>query len=170
MILPVSAGKVKRTLCKGCTAQQSNPCPPPRRGESKPEGADTMTAFDKKVNQIATRHRWNIEKQARAAVPCYIIAAPTYEDTGKIVAVLNRCKGLYHETLTPIHYESWAVKVYDAGQIAAYRERERQKAALVDAFYMALKANGGDQNAAKAAQREKAVQWNAVEVFNEIYA
>ena len=43
-------------------------------------------------------------------------------------------------------------------------------AALVDAFYMALKANGGDQNAAKAAQREKAVQWNAVEVFNEIYA
>ncbi|UWD57683.1 MAG: hypothetical protein [Bacteriophage sp.] len=170
MILPVSAGKVKRTLCKGCTAQQSNPCPPPRRGESKPEGADTMTAFDKKVNQIAARHRWNIEKQARAAVPCYIIAAPTYEDTGKIVAVLNRCKGLYHETLTPIHYESWAVKVYDAGQIAAYRERERQKAALVDAFYMALKANGGDQNAAKAAQREKAVQWNAVEVFNEIYA
>ena len=102
-----------------------------------------MTAFDKKVNQIAARHRWNIEKQARAAVPCYIIAAPTYEDTGKIVAVLNRCKGLYHETLTPIHYESWAVKVYDAGQIAAYRERERQKAALVDAFYMALKANGG---------------------------
>ena len=48
-----------------------------------------MTAFDKKVNQIAARHRWNIEKQARAAVPCYIIAAPTYEDTGKIVAVLN---------------------------------------------------------------------------------
>ena len=129
-----------------------------------------MTAFDKKINQIATRHRWNIEKQARAAVPCYIIAAPTYEDAGKIVSVLNRCKGLHHETLTPIHYESWAVKVYDAGQLDAYRERERQKSALVDAFYMALKANGGDQNAAKAAQREKAVQWNAVEVFNEIYA
>jgi hypothetical protein len=68
-----------------------------------------MTAFDKKINQIATRHRWNIEKQARAAVPCYIIAAPTYEDAGKIVAVLNRCNGLHHETLTPIHYESWAV-------------------------------------------------------------
>ena len=114
-----------------------------------------MTAFDKKINQIATRHRWNIEKQARAAVPCYIIAAPTYEDAGKIVAVLNRCKGLHHETLTPIHYESWAVKVYDAGQIAAYRERERQKAALVDAFYMALKANGGDQNAAKAAHGKR---------------
>ena len=69
-----------------------------------------MTAFDKKINQIATRHRWNIEKQARAAVPCYIIAAPTYEDTGKIVAVLNRCKGLHHEALTPIHYESWPVQ------------------------------------------------------------
>ena len=82
-----------------------------------------MTAFDKKINQIATRHRWNIEKQARAAVPCYIIAAPTYEDAGKIVAVLNRCKGLHHETLTPIHYESWAVKVYDAGQITAHGKR-----------------------------------------------
>lgn len=71
-----------------------------------------MTAFDKKVNQIAARHRWNIEKQARAAVPCYIIAAPTYEDAGKIVAVLNRCKGLHHETLTPIHYESWAARFF----------------------------------------------------------
>ena len=129
-----------------------------------------MTAFDKKINQIATRHRWNIEKQARAAVPCYIIAAPTYQTAGKISPVLNRYEGLHHETLTPIHYESWAVKVYDAGQLDAWRERERQKSALVDAFYMALKANGGDQNAAKAAQREKAVQWNAVEVFNEIYA
>lgn len=57
-----------------------------------------MTAFDKKINQIATRHRWNIEKQARAAVPCYIIAAPTYEDAGKIVAVLNRTS---KSTLSP---------------------------------------------------------------------
>lgn len=29
-----------------------------------------MTAFDKKVNQIAARHRWNIEKQARALAAC----------------------------------------------------------------------------------------------------
>ena len=29
-----------------------------------------MTAFDKKVNQIAARHGWNIEKQARAAAAC----------------------------------------------------------------------------------------------------
>ena len=91
-----------------------------------------MTAFDKKVNQIATRHRWNIEKQARAAVPCYIIAAPTYEDTGKIVAVLNRCKGLYHETLTPIHYESWAVKVYDAGPLLPYVPAQPVKYILAD--------------------------------------
>lgn len=129
-----------------------------------------MTAFDKKINQIATRHRWNIEKQARAAVPCYIIAAPTYEDAGKIVSVLNRCKGLHLETLSPLHYESWAVKVCDAGQWDAWRERERQKSALVDVFYNALRTNGGDQNAAKAVQRETAVQWNAVEAFNLIYA
>ena len=42
-----------------------------------------MTAFDKKVNQIATRHRWSIEKQARAAVPCYIIAAPSSSVSGR---------------------------------------------------------------------------------------
>lgn len=129
-----------------------------------------MTAFDKKVNQIATRHRWNIEKQARAAVPCYIIAAPTYEDAGKIAAALNRCKGLHLETLSPLHYESWAVKICDAGQLDAWRERERQKSALVDVFYNALRTNGGDQNAAKAVQYETAVQWNAVEAFNLIYA
>lgn len=129
-----------------------------------------MTAFDKKINQIATRHRWNIEKQARAAVPCYIIAAPTYEDAGKINAALSRCKGLHLETLSPLHYESWAVKVCDAGQLDAWRERERQKSALVDVFYNALRTNGGDQNAAKAVQRETAVQWNAVEAFNLIYA
>lgn len=129
-----------------------------------------MTAFDKKINQIATRHRWNIEKQARAAVPCYIIAAPTYEDAGKIVAALNRCKGLHLETLSPLHYESWAVKICDAGQLDAWRERERQKSALVDVFYNALRTNGGDQNAAKAVQYETAVQWNAVEAFNLIYA
>lgn len=129
-----------------------------------------MTAFDKKVNGLAARHRWNIEKQARAAVPCYIIAAPTYEDAGKITAALNRCKGLHLETLSPLHYESWAVKVCDAGQLDAWRERERQKSALVDVFYNALRTNGGDQNAAKVVQRETAVQWNAVEAFNLIYA
>lgn len=49
-----------------------------------------MTAFDKKINQIATRHRWNIEKQARAAVPCYIIAAPTYEDVHALLCRFHR--------------------------------------------------------------------------------
>ena len=41
---------------------------------------------------------------------------------------------------------------------------------LVDVFYNTLKINGGDQNAAKAVQYETAVQWNAVEAFNLIYA
>lgn len=87
-----------------------------------------MTALDRKINQLAARHGWSIEKQARAAVDCYIIDAATYEDAGKITAALNRCKGLHLETLSPLHYESWAVKVCDA------------------------------------------VQWNAVEAFNLIYA
>lgn len=71
-----------------------------------------MTAFDKKVNQIAARHGWSIEKQPRAAVECYIIDAATYEDAGKIAAALNRCKGLHLETLSPLHYESWAVNYF----------------------------------------------------------
>lgn len=129
-----------------------------------------MTTFDRKINQIAARHGWRIEKQPRAAVECYIIDAATYEDAGKITATLNRCKGLHLETLSPLNYESWAVKVCDAGQWDAWRERERQKSALVDVFYNTLKINGGDQNAAKAVQYETAVQWNAVEAFNLIYA
>lgn len=40
-----------------------------------------MTTFDRKINQIAVRHGWSIEKQPRAAVECYIIDAATYEDT-----------------------------------------------------------------------------------------
>ena len=129
-----------------------------------------MTTFDRKINQIAARHGWSIEKQPRAAVECYIIDAATYEDAGKIAAALNRCKGLHLETLSPLHYESWAVKVCDAGQWNEWRERERQKSALVDVFYNTLRTNGGDQNAAKAVQHETAVQWNAVEAFNLIYA
>lgn len=129
-----------------------------------------MTTFDRKINQIAVRHGWSIEKQPRAAVECYIIDAASYEDAGKIAAALNRCKGLHLETLSPLHYESWAVKICDAGQLDAWRERERQKSALVDVFYNALRTNGGDQNAAKAVQYETAVQWNAVEAFNLIYA
>lgn len=45
-----------------------------------------MTTFDRKINQIAARHGWSIEKQPRAAVECYIIDAATYEDAGKIAA------------------------------------------------------------------------------------
>ena len=36
-----------------------------------------MTTFDRKINQIAARHGWSIEKQPRAAVECYIIDAAT---------------------------------------------------------------------------------------------
>lgn len=101
-----------------------------------------MTTFDRKINQIAARHGWSIEKQPRAAVPCYIIAAPTYEDTGKIVAVLNRCKGLHHETLTPIHYESWAVQCERPGR-AGKRKKGRAAArcaSVVPAFSAAVVA------------------------------
>ena len=37
-----------------------------------------MTALDRKINQLAARHGWSIEKQHRAAVDCYIIDAATY--------------------------------------------------------------------------------------------
>lgn len=85
-----------------------------------------MTTFDRKINQIAVRHGWSIEKQPRAAVECYIIDAATYEDAGKIAAALNRCKGLHLETLSPLHYESWAVKICDAGQLDAWRRVVRR--------------------------------------------
>ena len=129
-----------------------------------------MTAFDKKVNQIAARHGWNISPVSGWYIPAYSIVPMDRKERDQITAALNRCKGLHLETLSPLHYESWAVKICDAGQLDAWRERERQKSALVDVFYNALRTNGGDQNAAKAVQYETAVQWNAVEAFNLIYA
>ena len=42
-----------------------------------------MTTFDRKINQIAARHGWSIEKQPRAAVPCYIIAAQLMRIPGR---------------------------------------------------------------------------------------
>lgn len=48
-----------------------------------------MTAFDKKINQIATRHRWNIEKQARVTVPAASKkdAAEYVRGNGDVVAI-----------------------------------------------------------------------------------
>lgn len=42
-----------------------------------------MTTFDRKINQIAVRHGWSIEKQPRAAVECYIIDAASSSRHGK---------------------------------------------------------------------------------------
>lgn len=35
-----------------------------------------MTALDRKINQIAARHGWSIEKQARAAAACPYTVGP----------------------------------------------------------------------------------------------
>lgn len=129
-----------------------------------------MTAFEKKVTQLANRHGWPIRKLERASIPCYIVTAESYEDFCKITAALNRCKTLHYQIIYSSSGFRHIVEVFDAVQWNAWQTFERQKAALVDAFYMALKANGGDQNAAKAAQREKAVQIGALEAFNAIYA
>ena len=131
-----------------------------------------MTAFEKKMKYLADRHGWKMEKQPRAAVPSYIITAASYSDACKIVAVLKRSKTLNIKTVSPLasSYTNWTVCVHDAAQFRAWLEREHQKSKLVEVFYKALKANGGDQNAAKATQYETAVQWNAIEAFNAIYA
>lgn len=129
-----------------------------------------MTAFEKKVTQLANRHGWPIRKLERASIPCYIVTAESYEDFCKLTAALNRCKTLHYQIIYSSSGFRHIVEVFDAVQWNAWQTFERQKRDLVDVFYTVLKANGGDQNAAKAAQHEKAVQIGALEAFNAIYA
>jgi hypothetical protein len=172
MILPVSAGKVKRTLCKGCTAQQSNPCPPPRRGESKPEGADTMTAFDKKVNQIAARHGWNISPVSGWYIPAYSIVPMDRKERDQITAALNRCKSFHVDVLQAFSACAWTctILIRDRAEWEALQKHQRTADLIRSAFIEAYHFNGHDDRGAVNAARQKAAELDALDIFSEIYS
>ena len=102
----------------------------------------------------------------------YIIPVSSYADGCKVDKVLSRCKGLFFKLYAPWGdgYEGFTVRLCDPAQLEAQEEREQKKRILNVTFWDALRANNYDQNAAKAAQHEKAVQIGALDVFNAIYA
>ena len=75
-----------------------------------------MTAFEKKVTQLANRHGWPIRKLERASIPCYIVTAESYEDFCKITAALNRCKTLHYQIIYSSSGFRHIVEVFDAVQ------------------------------------------------------
>ena len=50
-----------------------------------------MTTFDKKVNQIAARHGWNISPVSGWYIPAYSIVPMDRKERDQITAALNRC-------------------------------------------------------------------------------
>ncbi len=135
-----------------------------------------MIAFEKKVNRLASRHGWNVEKNTRNGVQWYIIPVASYADGRKVDKVLSRHKDVYFKLYAPWGdgYEGLTVRLCDRTQWEAYLkaqdEREYKTRVLNRTFWEALSANNYNQNAAKAAQYEKAVQIGALDVFNAIYA
>ena len=128
-----------------------------------------MTTLEKRVKQFTSRRGLTAKKLSCKQITGYCITAANYEEYSKITAALERCPTLCYQKAGRSD-GGYFITIFDVLQFIAWQKFERQKIALVDVFNTALKANGGDQNAAKAAQREKAVQWNAVEAFNAIYA
>ena len=53
-----------------------------------------MTALDKKINQLAARHRWNVTPVHDRFIPCYSIIPMDRQERDRIKATLDRCKGL----------------------------------------------------------------------------
>ena len=53
-----------------------------------------MTALDKKINQLAARHRWNVTPVHDRFIPCYSIIPIDRQERDRIKATLDRCKGL----------------------------------------------------------------------------
>lgn len=53
-----------------------------------------MTTLDKKINQLAARHRWNVTPVHDRFIPCYSIVPMDRQERDRIKATLDRCKGL----------------------------------------------------------------------------
>lgn len=66
-----------------------------------------MTAFDKKVNQIAARHGWNISPVSGWYIPAYSIVPMDRKERDQITAALNRCKSFHVDVLQAFSACAW---------------------------------------------------------------
>ena len=70
-----------------------------------------MTAFDKKVNQIAARHGWNISPVSGWYIPAYSIVPMDRKERDQITAALNRCKSFHVDVLQAFSSCAWTCTI-----------------------------------------------------------
>ena len=98
-----------------------------------------MTAFDKKVNQIAARHGWNISPVSGWYIPAYSIVPMDRKERDQITAALNRCKSFHVDVLQAFSACAWTCTILIRDRASEARiegvqpQRRRQGCAMATA-------------------------------------
>ena len=131
-----------------------------------------MTALDKKINQLAARHRWNVTPVHDRFIPCYSIVPMDRQERDRIKATLDRCKGLKVKVEQVFSPYAWTCSIYvfDLAEWEAQQERSRREWAIVNAYSEAYHFNGHDSAGAKLAAQHKAAEIGALDLFRQMYA
>ena len=131
-----------------------------------------MTAFDKKVNQIAARHGWNISPVSGWYIPAYSIVPMDRKERDQITAALNRCKSFHVDVLQAFSACAWTctILIRDRVEWEALQKHQHTADLIRNAFIEAYHFNGHDDRGAVNAARQKAADLDALDIFNEIYS
>lgn len=129
------------------------------------------SAFDRRVNSLASRHGWNITPVHDRYIPCYSIVPMDRQERDRITAALNRCKALHIKVEQVFSPYAWscAIYIFDRAEWEARQERNCKEQAITDAFTWAYHINGHDSANAKAAAKAKAAELDALDVFGQMY-
>lgn len=130
-----------------------------------------MTALDKKINQLAARHRWNVTPVHDRFIPCYSIVPMDRQERDRIKATLDRCKGLKVKVEQVFSPYAWTCTIYvfDLAEWEAQQERSRREWSIANAFSEAYHFNGHDSAGAKLAAQHKAAEIGALDLFRQMY-
>ena len=95
-----------------------------------------MTAFDKKVNQIAARHGWNISPVSGWYIPAYSIVPMDRKERDQITAALNRCKSFHVDVLQAFSACAWTctILIRDRAEWEALQKHQRTADLIRNAF------------------------------------
>ncbi len=131
-----------------------------------------MTAFDKKVNGLAARHRWNISPAADWHIPAYSIVPMDRKERDRITAILSRCKSLHVDVLQAFSPYAWTctILIRDQAEWEELQKYQRTAEAIRNAFIEAYHFNGHDDRGAVDAARQKAADLDALDIFSELYS
>ena len=114
-----------------------------------------MAAFDKKVNQIAARHGWNISPVSGWYIPAYSIVPMDRKERDQITAALNRCKSFHVDVLQAFSACAWTctILIRDRAEWEALQEHQHTADLIRNAFIEAYHFNGHDSRGAASSSR-----------------